>query len=143
MHCREHALQLQRDRDRFEASDGELAVIGMGTPAMARDFRRELEMDARVLVSEDRSAYRAMDLERASTAGVFAPAALPASLGRTARLLRRGTMPQRIPQQDWHQLGGAFVIAPGGELVWEHRSRHPADLPDHDALLAALDNATR
>jgi hypothetical protein len=143
MHCREQALQLQRDRSRFATSGGELAVIGMGTPAMAREFSGELGIDARVLVSQDKSAYRAMDLERASTAGVFSPAALGSSLVRTAGLLRRGQAPQRFPRQDWHQLGGAFVIAPGGELVWEHRSRHPGDLPDNEALLVALRDAGR
>jgi hypothetical protein len=143
MHCREHALQLQRDRDRFAASGGELAVVGMGTPAMARDFRRELGMDVRLLLSRDKQAYQAMDLQRATTRGVFAPAALGSSVVRTAGLVRRGKAPMKSPQQDWHQLGGAFVIAPGGDVVWEHRSRHPGDLPDHEALLGALRDAAR
>jgi AhpC/TSA antioxidant enzyme len=143
MHCREHALQLQRDRDRFAATGGELAVVGMGTPAMARDFRGELGVDARVLLSRDKEAYLTMDLERASTSQVFSPSALGSSVVRSAGLLRRGKAPAKAPQQDWHQLGGAFVIAPGGELVWEHRSRHPGDLPDHEAMLEALRDAAR
>src|SRR4051812_35886653 len=102
MHCREHALQLQRDRDRFAATGGELAVVGMGTPAMARDFRRDLGTDWRLLLSRDKAAYQAFDLERASTRGVFAPGALGSSVVRTAGLMRRGKAPLRAPQQDWH-----------------------------------------
>ncbi len=132
---------MQRDRNRFAATGGELAVVGMGTPAMARDFRRELGTDWRLLLSRDKAAYNAFDLERASTRGVFAPAALGSSVARTAGLVRRGKAPLRSPQQDWHQLGGAFVIAPGRGVVWAHRSRHPGDLPDHEALLGALRDA--
>jgi len=63
---------------------------------------------------------------------VFSPAALSSTMSR----LRH--MPMRAPEQDWHQLGGAFVVAPGGELVFSFRAEHPADEPDIDAIAQAL-----
>src|SRR3712207_5517936 len=104
----------------------------MGTPAHAHAFKQETGVTFPVLLSPDKAAYRAMDLERASTAQVFAPRAALASLKRIRH------QPLRAPEQDWHQLGGAFVIAPGGEVVFARRARRRADEPDVDALAPAL-----
>jgi hypothetical protein len=138
VHCREHALQLQRDSEQFAASGGDLVTIGMGTPPHARKFREETGFTGRLLLSRDKSAYEAFDLERASTAKVFTPEATLAGLRRGAGLQRRGLAPVKRPKQDWHQLGGAFVVAPGGEIAWAHRSRHPGDLPSNETVLAKL-----
>jgi hypothetical protein len=105
----------------------------MGTPAHARAFKEETGVTFPVLVSRDKGAYEAMDLKRGSNRDVFAPRALASSLRRARHL------PLRAPDQDWHQLGGAFVVAPGGEVVFAHRAAHPADEPDVGALLRALD----
>ena len=123
-------MQLHGHRDRF---DGRLWLVGMGTPAHAQAFKAETGVEFPVLLSRDKAAYQAMDLERASTARVFAPGAALSSLRRIRHA------PLRAPEQDWHQLGGAFVIAPGGEIVFAHRASHPADEADIDAIAAALD----
>lgn len=142
MHCREHVLQLQRDHEKFAEAGGALVVIGMGTPSHAQHFREETGFTAgRLLLSRDRAAYEAFDLDRASTARVFAPGATVAGLRRSVGLQRQGLAPVKRPKQDWHQLGGAFVIAPGGEVTWEHRSRHPGDLPDNETVLGGLRTA--
>jgi AhpC/TSA antioxidant enzyme len=129
---------LQRDREGFAASGGDLVVVGMGTPAHARVFRDETGFEGRLLLSRDKAAYEAFDLDRASTARVFAPGSTIAGLRRSAGLTRRGLAPVKRPQQDWHQLGGAFVVAPDRAIVWAHRSRHPGDLPDNATVLSAL-----
>jgi hypothetical protein len=49
-----------------------------------------------------------------------------------------GNRPKRRPEQDWHQLGGAFVFAPGGQVSWSHRAGHAGDDPDHRLLAEAL-----
>ena len=117
-------------RDRF---DDRLWLVGMGTPAHARNFKEETGVDFPMLLSPDKAAYEAMDLRRASTAEVFAPGAAVSSLRRLRHL------PLRAPEQDNpHQLGGTFVIAPGGEVVFAHRASHPADEPDIDAIAEAL-----
>jgi hypothetical protein len=138
VHCREHALQLQRDREKFAESGGDLVVIGMGTPPHARNFREETGFEGRMLLSRDKTAYEAFDLDRASTARVFTPGATVAGLRRSVGLQRQGLAPVKRPKQDWHQLGGAFVSAPGGEIAWAHRSKHPGDLPPNESVLAEL-----
>jgi hypothetical protein len=52
-----------------------------------------------------------------------------------------GNRPKKRPEQDWHQLGGAFVFARGGAVVWSHRARHAGDSPDHAQLGQALRRA--
>jgi hypothetical protein len=123
-------VQLHGHREDFA---GRLTLVGMGTPAHAQAFKEETGVDFPILLSRDKTAYEAMDLKRGTTREVFAPGALGATLGRLRHL------PLRAPEQDWHQLGGAFVIAPGGEVVFAHRAEHPADEPDVGALLRALD----
>jgi peroxiredoxin len=122
-------VQLHGHRKRFA---GRLWLVGMGTPAHARAFKEETAVTFPVLVSRDKAAYHALDLRRGSLAEVFAPAALRPTLGR----LRH--QPLRAPEQDWHQLGGTFVIGPGEEIVFAHRARHPGDEPDVEALALAL-----
>jgi hypothetical protein len=104
----------------------------MGTPAHARAFKDETGVGFGVLLSPDKKAYEAMDLKRGSNAQVFSPKGLVKSLRRARH------QPMRAPEQDWHQLGGTFVIAPGGEVVFAHRGEHPCDEPDVDAVAAAL-----
>jgi len=122
-------VQLHGARDRF---DERLWLVGMGTPAHAQSFKDETGVTFPVLLSRDKAAYEAMDLKRASTREVFAPGALGSTMSR----LRH--MPLRPPEQDWHQLGGAFVIAPGGDVVFAFQAQHPADEPDIDAIARAL-----
>jgi hypothetical protein len=104
----------------------------MGTPAHAQRFKEETGVEFPILLSNDKAAYEAMDLKRGSNADVFAPRAALKSLRRIRH------QPMRPPEQDWHQLGGAFVIAPGGKVVFEHRAKDPADEADVESLLAAL-----
>jgi AhpC/TSA antioxidant enzyme len=132
---------LQRDRHRFAASGGDLVAVGMGTPEQAQVFREETGFEGRMLLSRDKAAYDAFDLDRASTARVFSPQSTIAGVKRSVGLRRQGLAPVKRPQQDWHQLGGAFVVARGGEIVWDHRSRHPGDLPDNETMLAELESA--
>jgi hypothetical protein len=136
--CREHALQLQRDRDLFAAAGGDVVVIGLGRPEEAAAFKRSLGVDFRLLVSPDKGAYRAMDLKRGSNADVLGARAL----GSVPRALRGGGS-WRWPRQDWHQLGGSFVIAPGGDVVWSHRAAHSGDNATTAEIVAALEQAAR
>ena len=126
-------MQLHRDRERFTGQA--LHLVGMGTPAHGRAFKEETEVELPLLFSRDKAAYRAMDLRRGSLRQVLgARAAL-------AGLRHRDGFTAKAPEQDWHQLGGAFVFDTSGTVVWEHRARHSGDNPDHERLAAALRDA--
>ena len=120
---------MHRSKEQF---DGRLWLVGMGTPAHARAFKEETGVDLPVLLSPDKRAYEAMDLKRGSTLDVFNPRAALSSLRRARH------QPTRMPEQDWHQLGGTFVIAPGGKVVFAHRGEYPGDEPDVSAIAEAL-----
>jgi hypothetical protein len=129
---------LQRDEDRFSATGGEVVLVGLGTPAHAAAFKQETGIPFRLLVSPDKAAYRAMELKRGSNADVLGLRAL----SKVPRALRGGGS-WRWPKQDWHWLGGAFVIAPRGDVVWSHQTTHSGDNPPNEPLLAALQAAGR
>ena len=120
---------MHRHKDHF---DGRLWLVGMGTPAHAQAFKDETGVDFPVLLSPDKKAYEAMDLRRGSTGDVFSPRGIVTSLRRARH------QPLRPPEQDWHQLGGTFVIAPGGKVVFAHRGEYPGDEPDVGAIADAL-----
>ena len=120
---------MHRSKERF---DGRLWLVGMGTPAHAQAFKKETGVDFGVLLSPDKAAYEAMDLKRGSNAEVFSPKGLVKSLRRARH------QPMRPPEQDWHQMGGTFVITPGGDIVFAHRGEHPGDEPEVGAIAAAL-----
>jgi hypothetical protein len=134
--CREHALQLQRDRDRIAGTGGEVVLVGLGRPEHAASFKRETGIGFRLLTSPDKSAYRAMDLERGSNAAVLGMRAL-----RSVPRAVRGGGSWRWPKQDWHQLGGTFVIAPGGAVTWSHRAAHSGDNATTAQIVDALEEA--
>jgi len=143
--CRVGAMELERDRNLLGA-DPNVWLIGMGTPVQAAAFKQQTGVDFPVLLSPDMSAYEAMDLPRGSVRQIFGftaqrvarRRARGAGLERTAA---GGNRPKQRPEQDWHQLGGAFVFAPGGEIVWSHRAKHAGDDADPRALGDALRRA--
>jgi peroxiredoxin len=144
--CRVGSMELERDRHLLGA-DPNLWLVGMGTPTQARAFKQQTGVRFPVLLSPDMRAYEAMDLPRGSLRQVFGIAAQRVgrwcALGTgPARNAEGGNRPKRRPEQDWHQLGGAFVIAPSGRVLWSHRARHAGDDPDHRLLGEALRNAT-
>jgi hypothetical protein len=128
---------LQRDRDRFAAAGGDVVTVGLGAPADAAQFKAESGIPFPLLVSPDKAAYRAMDLKRGSLREVL----LGLRVIKAGRRARGNGATWRRPKQDWHQLGGAFVIAPGGRLVWSHRAAHSGDNPPHEPMLAAIRQA--
>ena len=62
-------------------------------------------------------------------------------LGAYFSLIFRGRMP-RMARDDVHQLGGDFVLDRTGRVVFEYRSRDPADRPSVSELLEALRRAS-
>jgi peroxiredoxin len=145
--CRVGAMELERDRELL-GPEPNLWLVGMGTAAQAVAFKRQTGVRFPVLLSPDMRAYEAMDLPRGSLRQVFGFAAQRVARRRAKgvgldRDAKGGNRPKRRPEQDWHQLGGAFVFAPGGRVVWSHRARHAGEDADHRALGEALGAADR
>jgi len=139
-------MQLHRARKRLAATGGDVVLVGMGTPAHARAFKEETGVEFPILLSRDKAAYQAMELKRGSTMEVFSPRSITTTplraLGVGSGRAKGGNLPIRAPEQDWHQFGGTFVFAAGGELVFEQRARDPGDTVSVKDLEQALMRAT-
>jgi hypothetical protein len=134
VHCRDHAVQLHRAREEFEVAGATLTLIGQATPRQAAAFRRKTKIDLPVLADEQRATYKLMGLERANVAQLLGPKSVLSGVKHGAR---SGVMQGRIVG-DAAQLGGAFVIGPGGEVLYEQRSKHAGDTVEAGELLAAV-----
>jgi peroxiredoxin len=137
VHCRDHAVQLHRARERFQAAGAVPVLIGMGTPRQASWFRGRFAPDLTVLADEERRSYKAAGLKVASVGELLGPKSVVTGIKHAAR---SGVM-QGKPTANPAQLGGALVVGPGGEVRFEHRSANAGDSAEPDVLLAALSSA--
>jgi dehydrogenase/reductase SDR family protein 12 len=123
-----------RDRiDDIRARGAELAIVGNGAAHFARAFREDFGLDGALLVDPELRAYRAAGLRRGRVE-LLSPR-LPL---HALRALRSGARQVAVQGDPW-QLGGVFVIRPGGALAYHYASREAGDHPPVDAVLAALD----
>lgn len=117
----------------FRELGAALAVVGNGTPAQAKDFAAEYELPFPLYVDPKLEAYRAAGLRRGVldtlNAGTFTHA---------LRALRTGAR-QGLTKGDPWQLGGAFVVAPGGRIAFRHVSRDAGDHADAAKIRKALE----
>lgn len=128
-------MQLHRDRDSFEAAGARLAVIGQGTPAMARDFQRSLRVDLPILIDSEREAYRAAGTKQANVAELFSPAVVL----RGVRAGLAGGLRQGRTAGDAAQLGGVLVVAPDGSIPYAHLAEDASDNPPNAEVIAAVE----
>lgn len=131
--CREHAAEVQERFDDVQAAGGTAVAVGMGTPAHAAEFRRLSGIEFPLLVAPDTSLHEQAGLTRGNWLRVIAP------IWRELPALRK--YGARITGADMSQLGGTFVVAPGGEAVYTHRARNAADNAPLDDVIAAIDSA--
>ncbi|MBW2500136.1 MAG: SDR family NAD(P)-dependent oxidoreductase [Deltaproteobacteria bacterium] len=111
----------------------EVVIVGNGNASFAEDFRQEFGLEAPLLVDPELVAYRAAGLRRGGSA-----MASPRLFRNAYRALRGGARQTAVQGDPW-QLGGVFVIAPGGELRLAHRSREAGDHAGVEEIEAALE----
>lgn len=118
--------------DEFQTKGVNVAAIGMGWPAAAAAFKEERAIPFPLLVDHRKETYRAMELKRGTPWEILGP---PMWLRYMRVYLRQGFS---LAEQDWQQLAGAVVAAPGGEIVFSHRALDPSDNPPVAKLLAVV-----
>ena len=126
-------MQLHRAREQFEQAGVGLVLIGQASPRQATAFRRKMEIDLPVLADEERSTYKAAGLKRANVSQLLGPRSVLSGVKHGAR---SGVVQGRIIG-DAAQLGGAVIVAPGGEVAYEQVQRNAGDTVEADALLEA------
>ncbi len=123
--------------EQLEATGARLVVIGNGQPWQAKAFREDERIPFELWVDPKMKAYRAAGLRRGWTQTLS-----HRSLGHAFRAFRRGHRQTKVEGDPW-QLGGAFVITPAGEPLYEQVSREAGDHAPLADLLAALRRAGR
>jgi hypothetical protein len=132
--CREYVAQLRDRYGEFQAKGANVAAIGMGTPEMAADFRDKKKVPFPLLVDRTKETYRALELGRGSTMDLLGPRVW----GRGLKAYLKGEHQGLTIKQDPTQLGGAAVMARGGEVRLVHRAEDAADNLPVGELLATL-----
>jgi peroxiredoxin len=110
----------------------ELAIVGNGTPDMARAFHDELALDAPLYTDPSRRTYALAGFKR----GVLATFT-PRGVAHAARAWRKGFR-QTATRGDALQQGGLLVVERGGRILFAHRDSEAGDLASNDEVLAAL-----
>lgn len=112
-----------------------LVVVGSGAPHFAAAFREDqrLPADLLLLVDPTLRAYRAAGLRRGRVEALSPRLPLNA-----LRALRSGYRQGAVQGDPW-QLGGVFVIRPGGALAYRHVSREAGDHAPIGEILDALE----
>ena len=113
-----------------------IALVGQGTPEMAREARRETGWRGPIYVDREGVAYRAAGLTKATLVGVFRPRAVMAAL----RARREGFRQGKTRGNPW-QLGGTLIVAPGDRVLWAWRNRSADDDAPMEEVLSALRGA--
>jgi peroxiredoxin len=135
VHCRSHAVELDKARSEFDEAGVRVVVIGQATPRQAAHFRRRLDIDLPVLADESRETYRAAGTKVATAGELLGPKSVSVGLRKTFE--SRGKVHQGRIIGHAAQLGGAMVIAPGGEVTWSHMAEDASDNATPDEILAA------
>jgi peroxiredoxin len=133
-------VQLHRARSDFEAAGVPLVLIGQATPRQAAHFRRRMEIDLPVLADESRATYRAAGAKVATAGELLGPKSVTRGLKATVE--SRGKVHQGRMIGHPAQLGGAMVIAQGGEVTWSHMAEDASDNASPDEILAAAREAS-
>lgn len=108
-------------------------IVGNGAENFAAAFREDMDLDCPILVDEGLRAYRAAGLRRGRVEALSPRLPLNA-----LRALASGSRQTGVQGDPW-QLGGVFVVRPGGELMYRYVSREAGDHPPTDEIIDALD----
>ncbi len=130
-------MQLHRAKDDFDATGGDLVLIGQASPRQAAHFRRRYTPDLPVYADKDRASYDAAGAGRMKPTEMIDPLVGVKSLRAT---LRSGAIQGR-PVGDIAQLGGAMVVLPDGTITWSKMATNVADNAAPEEILDALRDA--
>lgn len=117
----------------IRALGAELVVVGSGQPEQARDFKAQYALDVPLLVDPSLETYTVAGMRR----GIGATFSLR-GVGHAVRALKSGARQGKVQGDPWQQ-GGALIITPAGELVYQYTSEVAGDHPDPREILAALE----
>jgi peroxiredoxin len=136
--CRRALAALQAAAPEIAARGARIAAVTMAAPGEAASYCGARAPNVLCLADEERRAFRAYGLGRASGLDVLRPDVVLEGFRATIA----GHLPG-VPVGDPWQMPGTFVIGADGRIRLAHYSRTVADNPDPALILVALPEADR
>ncbi|MDQ3364510.1 MAG: AhpC/TSA family protein [Myxococcota bacterium] len=130
-------MQLHHEIDAIHATGAEVFVIGNGSPSFIEGFREQTKWAGPIYTDPSLAAYRAAELKR-GVMKTLDPRSLGKRIGARMRGFRQG-----LVQGDAWQQGGVLVIAPSGDIVWQHVSEGLGDNATMQEILTAVGASAR
>ena len=130
---------MQRRLGDFRRRGANVVAIGQGTGEEAARIARMLKLEFACYGDPEHRAYRALELERTGAFGLTLAPFLDDPLGALRNLAQADLRAAANPRSDVYRLGGALVADRAGEIRFLYRSRSTTDVPETDAILAAID----
>ncbi len=124
-------------RPELQNLGAELVFVGSGSPEQAGWFVEDYDIEAPVYSDEPLAVYRALDARRGLLSSIE-----PRVLLRSLRAIRRGFR-QTGTQGVAMQQGGVWILLPGDEVAFSHRSKYAGDHPSPGDVLDALESVTQ
>lgn len=125
---------MNRAREKFDEAGVSLVLIGQATPRHAAHFRRRHAIDLPILADEQRASYKAAGLKVGSLGDLLGPKSV--AKGALTTLRTRKVQGRVIGHPA--QLGGAIVIAPGGDVLWSQTAKDASDNASPEKILDAI-----
>lgn len=136
--CKDQVSQLVPAVPAIHEAGAELVIVGSGSPSMAGFFAEDYHVATPLFTDPTRDVYRAFGAKRPTWAALLNPRLYWNAL----RVALRGHWPGR-PQGDLAQLGGVFIVLPGGDMPFAYRSTVAGDLPGVARVIEELKAALR
>lgn len=127
-------VQLHREADKIRGAGATLVVIGNGAPHFIAGFRELTGYDGPLYTDPSLATFEAAKLKRGVTRTLD-----PRGVLTSLKALSRGQRQGRTQGDPWQQ-GGLLVIAPGGEVLWQHASERPGDNATAADVVRALEH---
>ncbi len=130
---------MQRRLGDFETRGARVVAIGQGTGAEAARIARMLKLGYACYGDPEHASYRELGLGRTGLFGLTLQPFFEDPRGAFRNLAQADLAASANPRSDVRRLGGALVVDTKGRVRFLHRSQTTTDVPETDAMLAALD----
>jgi hypothetical protein len=131
--CRGHAVEVWRDRDKYQSKGAKIAFIGNGSPDFLKKFKEDLNLaEAPVFTDPSLSSFHAAGFKRGFLAAIG-----PRAILNGRKMMQRGHEQGSYSKEsgDLWQLGGLLVIRPSGEIAYHYISEVLGDYaPEEDVI---------
>jgi peroxiredoxin len=125
--------QLRQHKERFGRLGAQVVLVGLGTTGETADFKKNFDVPFPMIADPQKHLFKAFQLKQGSTTDLLSANMLVKGMSAMFKGHRMG-----VPKGDVRQLPGVFIIDTGGEIRFQHYAKGPADHPDAEDLLQAL-----